>query len=139
MLWQELCQFFTFLGKEEKQRTENKSTNDCLLWQMDGLQRKIISLLRIYSGHQYLKCVVRSGYHFLNGESFLSNGFFSTFSKKTKQTNKTTTTTKTQHAVLNQLKRKKKFNMVLQPPWWSTFKLAPRWVLGQTQTVGNVL
>lgn len=69
-----------FLGKEEKQRMGNKSTNDCFLWQMDGLQRKIIVLLRIYSGHQYLKRIVRSQYHFLNGESFLSNGFFSTFS-----------------------------------------------------------
>lgn len=78
-----------FSGKEERQSTGNKSTNDCLLWQTDGLKRKIISLLRIYSGHQYTKCIVRKQLTFfkLRRVSSLMD-FCSTFSEK-------------HHAVLN--------------------------------------
>ena len=47
-----------FSGKEERQSTGNKSTNDCLLWQTDELKGKVMSFLRI-SGHQELKCIVR--------------------------------------------------------------------------------
>lgn len=73
-----------FSDKEERQSTGNKSTNDCLLWQTDELKRKIISLLKIHSGHQYLKCIVRKWLIFYI-ESFLSKGFLWHFLKKKKE------------------------------------------------------